>query len=109
MFKDIIKNITKYGVPALLGGAFGGGIHSAVEKYSVKKDGSDMFGEQDWLKPAVPGIVGVFLSGSKKDSYRYAAAGMLGYSSGTIVKPKIDEALNDEVLACDLDDLGLND
>lgn len=109
MLKNIGKNVVKTGVPAAIGGAAAGAVHSAVEKYSVDKDGADMFGDNAWAKPLVPGLVGVVLSGNKKESVRHAASAMIGYSIGTAVKPKVDEALNDEVLASDLDDLGLND
>lgn len=96
-FKNVVNNAMKYGIPAVFGGALAGGIHSAADTYGDKVFPAD--GSGDWFKPLVPGVVGTFLYGSKKDSVRHGASAMIGYSIGTVTKPKADEMLGAEVLA----------
>jgi len=99
MLKNIMKSVTKKGIPAVVGGAAAGAIHSAVDKYSVDDKGADMFGTWDWAKPFIPGLIGVVAYGAKSDSVQHGASAMIGYSVGTAVKPKADEMLSGEVLA----------
>jgi len=101
--KSITANVTKRGIPAALGGAAAAAVNAAVDKYAVNDKGESYV--PDWLKPFVPGIVGVAIMGGK-ETMSYAGAGMVGYSIGKASEDKIAGMISGEVLADeDLDDL----
>lgn len=86
-----MKNATKRGIPAAIGGAAAAAVDAAATKYA-----GDYI--PDWLQQFVPGLVGIALMGGK-ETYAYAGAGMVGYSVGKAAEPKISEMLSGEVLA----------
>lgn len=102
--KKIGENLTKRGLPALVGGVGAKLVEKVTD--NVLKDMKDKDGqpldEDNYMRKvgkASPALVALFVMDGKNGMRDYAAAGMLGAVGYSVSNQMIDEALSEDVLA----------